>query len=111
MKEGGVELDRWHEITPSAFTHEAEGLALLRKSFPTTLPFTACSNLGFRDDQGRWHEIDLLVLGKSRLHLVELKFCSGTLRGDDHRWLRDGRRAEDSPLRLARSSKARRVDR
>lgn len=26
----------------------------------------------------------------------------GTLRGDDHRWLRDGHRAEDSPLKLAR---------
>ena len=28
--------------------------------------------------------------------------ASGTLRGDDHRWLRDGHRAEDSPLKLAR---------
>ncbi|WP_267595309.1 nuclease-related domain-containing protein [Carbonactinospora thermoautotrophica] len=33
---------------------------------------------------------------------MELKWYSGTLRGDDHRWLRDGHRAEDSPLKLAR---------
>ena len=37
-----------------------------------------------------------------RLHLVELKYYNGTLRGDDHRWPRDGHRAEDSPLKLAR---------
>jgi hypothetical protein len=46
--------------------------------------------------------VDLLVLGQRRLHLVELKYYRGTLRGDDHRWLRDGHRAEDSPLKLAR---------
>jgi serine/threonine protein kinase len=33
---------------------------------------------------------------------VELKYYSGTLRGDDLRWIRDGHRAEDSPLLLAR---------
>src|SRR5262249_27273927 len=43
-----------------------------------------------------------LVLGERRLHLVELKYYSGTLRGDDHTWRRDGHRAEDSPLKLAR---------
>ena len=32
----------------------------------------------------------------------ELKYYYGTLRGDDHVWLRDGRPAEDSPLKLAR---------
>ena len=40
--------------------------------------------------------------GRGRLHLIELKYYSGTLRGDDQRWARDGRRPEDSPLKLAR---------
>ena len=33
---------------------------------------------------------------------MELKYYSGTLRGDDLTWRRDGHRAEDSPLKLAR---------
>ena len=69
---------------------------------PTNAPFRAWSNFEFRDGQGKWHEVDLLVLGRRRLHLVELKYYSGTLRGDDLTWRRDGHRAEDSPLKLAR---------
>ncbi len=93
---------RWVEVTPSQFTHEAEGLNIVRDRLPDNAPFRAWSNLEFRDDHGKWHEVDLLVLGRRRLHLVELKYYSGTLRGDDLTWRRDGHRAEDSPLKLAR---------
>ena len=94
--------DRWVEVTPSQFSHEAEGLRRVRDALPDHAPYRAWSNFEFRDGHGKWHEVDLLVLGRRRLHLVELKYYSGTLRGDDHRWLRDGHRAEDSPLKLAR---------
>lgn len=94
--------NRWVEVSPSQFTHETEGLELVRKLLPDLTPFRSWSNFEFRDSRGRWHEVDLLVLGRRRLHLVELKYYSGTLRGDDHTWLRDGHRAEDSPLKLAR---------
>lgn len=94
--------DRWVEVSPSQFTHEAEGLALVRAIMPDETPFRAWSNFEFRDNHGRWHEVDLLLLGRGRLHLIELKYYSGVLRGDDHRWLRDGKRPEDSPLKLAR---------
>ena len=93
---------RWVEVTPSPFPHEAEGLGIARDMLPQTSPYRAWSNVEFRDGQGKWHEVDLIVLGQRRLHLVELKYYSGTLRGDDLRWLRDGHRAEDSPLKLAR---------
>jgi serine/threonine protein kinase len=93
---------RWLEITPSPFAHESEGLNRVKAVLPNHAPFRAWSNFEFRDGHGKWHEVDLLVLGRRRLHLVELKYYSGTLRGDDHRWLRDGHRAEDSPLKLAR---------
>src|SRR5690606_11861548 len=69
---------------------------------PNTSPYHDWSNFEFRDNHGRWHEVDLLVLGRRSLHLVELKYYSGTLRGNDQTWLRDGRRAEPSPLKLAR---------
>jgi serine/threonine protein kinase len=93
---------RWIEVTPSQFTHEAEGLNVVRSLLPQSPPFRAWSNFEFRDGQGKWHEVDLLVLGRRRLHLVELKYYSGTLRGDDLTWRRDGHRAEDSPLKLTR---------
>jgi serine/threonine protein kinase len=89
------------EVSPSQFTHEAEGLRRIRELLPDVEPFRAWSNFEFRDAHGRWHEVDLLVLGREQLYLIELKYYSGTLRGDDHRWQRDGHRAEDSPLLLA----------
>ena len=95
-------VQRWSEVTPSQFTHEVEGLNLIRSLLPANAPFRAWSNFEFRDGHGKWHEVDLLVLGQRRLHLVELKYYSGTLRGDDLTWRRDGHRAEDSPLKLTR---------
>src|SRR5260370_7717522 len=77
-------------------------MGVVRALLPPRDPFRAWSNFEFRDGHGKWHEVDLLVLGRRRLHLVELKYCSGTLRGDDLTWRRDGHRAEDSPLKLAR---------
>src|SRR5450759_3919123 len=97
-----ADAPRWVEVTSSPFPHAAEGLAVIRTLLPQTSPYRAWSNVEFRDGQGKWHEVDLIVLGQRRLHLVELKYYSGTLRGDDLRWLRDGHRAEDSPLKLAR---------
>jgi hypothetical protein len=93
---------RWVEVTASQFGHEAAGLQIVRGILPDETPFRAWSNFEFRDSHGRRHEVDLLVLGRGRLHLIELKYYSGILRGDDQRWLRDGRRPEDSPLKLAR---------
>jgi Nuclease-related domain len=96
------QVQRWIEVTPSQFTHEAEGLNVVRGLLPDQPPFRAWSNFEFRDSHGKWHEVDLLVLGRRRLHLVELKYYAGTLRRDDLTWRRDGHRAEDSPLKLAR---------
>ena len=93
---------RWIEVTPSQFPFEAEGLNGIQDLLPKSPPFRAWSNFEFRDGQGKWHEVDLLVLGRRRLHLVELKYYTGELRGDDLTWRRYGHRAEDSPLKLAR---------
>ena len=84
---------RWVEVTPSQFTHEAEGLRLVREFLPAAPPYRAWSNFEFRDSQGRWHEVDLLVLGRGRLHLVELKYYRGLLSGTGPR--RGARRDAD----------------
>lgn len=56
---------------------------MVREILPDQAPFRAWSNFEFRDGQGRWSEVDLLVLGRRQFHLVELKYYKGTLRGDD----------------------------
>ncbi|MEE2033362.1 NERD domain-containing protein [Rhodococcus chondri] len=94
--------DRWVEISPSQFDHEKAGLDLVKNLLPDAPPFRAWSNFEFRDNRGRWHEVDLLVLARDTLYLIELKYYSGTLRGNDHVWSRGGHRSEDSPLLLAR---------
>ncbi|MBL8931663.1 MAG: BREX system serine/threonine kinase PglW [Kineosporiaceae bacterium] len=97
-----VRDSRWVEVTQSQFAHEAEGLALVRAIMPEETPFRAWSNFEFRDARGRWYEVDLLLLGRDRLHLIELKHYRGVLRGDDYVWRREGHPPEDSPLLLAR---------
>lgn len=94
--------DKWHEVTSSSHEHERKGLELLRELLPNTDPYRVWSNFEFKDSQGRWHEVDALVLGRAGLHLVELKYYSGTLTGNDSTWHRPGRHSEDSPLLLAR---------
>lgn len=97
MKDG-----RWVTIADSQFTHEKQGLEAVKQALPDAPPFRAWANFEFRDNRGRWHEVDLLVLSRDTLYLVELKHYRGILRGNDHVWMRDGHRAEDSPLLLAR---------
>lgn len=94
--------ERWVEVSPSQFEHEAKGLAYIKQLLPDSPPFRAWSNFEFRDNRGRWHEVDLLVLASDTLYLIELKYYKGVLRGNDHVWQRAGHRSEDSPLLLAR---------
>lgn len=96
------DVGRWVEVSSSQFAHEADGLAIVRDLLPDQSPYRGWSNFEFRDSRGRWHEVDLLVLTRDGLQLVELKYYNGRIRGNDLTWLRDGRRAEDSPLKLAR---------
>lgn len=96
MKDG-----RWVQIAESQFAHEQQGLDAIKEALPDAPPFRAWANFEFRDNRGRWHEVDLLVLARDTLFLVELKHYRGILTGNDHLWKRRGR-TEDSPLLLAR---------
>ena len=95
-------MPRWVEVSRSEYPHEREGLAYLKEHLPDAPPYRAWTNFEFMDGQGRWHEVDALILGRDRLHLVELKHYSGTLAGNETMWLRNGTRQERSPLLLAR---------
>jgi cell wall-associated NlpC family hydrolase len=52
----------------SPFAHESEGLNRVKAVLPHHAPFRAWSHFEFRDGHGKWHEVDLLVLGRRRLH-------------------------------------------
>ena len=93
--------DRWVEVAPSRFDHEIEGLGLVRALLPDEAPFRAWSNFEFMDSSGAYQEVDLLVLGRRWLHLVELKYLRGRISGDEHRWIRSDGSEMDSPLKLA----------
>ncbi len=96
MKDG-----RWVTIADSQFAHEKQGLEAVKAKLPDAAPFRAWANFEFRDNRGRWHEVDLLALARDTLYLIELKHYRGILTGNDHRWRRNNR-TEDSPLLLAR---------
>src|SRR5450759_3125871 len=91
---------RWFEVTSSPFPHEAEGLSVIRTLLPQTSPYRAWSNVEFRYGHGKWHEVDLIVLGQRRLHLVELKARPESSR--QHYEARAGPLAD--PVRLASRS-------
>ena len=99
--------ERWVEVSRSEFAHEAEGLRLLKHVVPDASPYRAWTNFEFMDSNGQWHEVDALVLGRRRLHLVELKAYTGIITsGNEQSWtiLSMGavQRTQRSPLLLAR---------
>lgn len=97
---GGAD-DRWVEVSPSRFPREAEGLGLIRAIRPDESRYRAGPTSISATTTAGGTKLNPL-LRRGQFHLIELKHFSGTLRGDDYRWLRDGKRAEDSPLKLAR---------
>jgi hypothetical protein len=98
---------RWVEVTPSQFAHERAGLMTIRDLLPDGDPFRAWANLECLGDDGSANEVDLLVLARNGLHLIELKHWQGRISGDAATWLHNGRPV-DNPLLLA-NRKAKRL--
>jgi hypothetical protein len=80
---------RWHQVTPSEFTHEREGLAFLAKAVPDQAPYHVFTNFTFQGDNGRRLEVDALVVSPGQINLVELKSWSGHFTGNEHTWRSD----------------------
>ncbi|QSI48086.1 BREX system serine/threonine kinase PglW [Thermobispora bispora] len=93
---------RWIEVTPSQHAHERGGLAAIRALLPDAEPYRAWSNFTFTTKGNRQYEVDLLVIGKAGIFLLELKHWSGTITGDHQTWFHNGF-AEDNPRILAES--------
>ncbi|MBG0825185.1 BREX system serine/threonine kinase PglW [Planomonospora sp. ID91781] len=91
---------RWVEVAPSGHSHERSGLTAIRALLPDEDPYRAWSNFSFTTRSGRQYEVDLLVIGRGGIHLLELKHWSGRITGDHQTWFHNGA-AEDHPRVLA----------
>ena len=101
----------WTTITPSQYPWERAALDFVRAGLPDHEPYRAWANFEFQAPDGAIYEVDLLVLTKQGLWLVEIKSRPGRVEGDAGTWTwtdREGRRASvDNPVLLAnRKAKA-----
>lgn len=95
---------RWNPLSPSQFPWEQDALDFIRQALPDREPFRAYSNFEFIADDGSPNEVDVLVIARYGLFLVEIKSRPGEVGGDTHTWIwRDGSRTyfDDNPLLLA----------
>lgn len=95
---------RWITVAPSEFAWEEEALQCLKRTFAGH-GLLAWSNFQFITQEGNIYEVDLLLLTRAGLYLIEIKSWPGTLTGDTHTWVltREDRSEQylDNPLLLA----------
>lgn len=94
---------RWKTISPSQFPWEQDALDFVQRALPNREPFRAYSNFEFIADDGSINEVDLLIVSRYSIFLVEIKSRPGGVSGDAHTWVwRDGQREyfDDNPLLL-----------
>ena len=96
---------RWVNVTPSQFAHERAGLLAVRELLPEAEPYRAWANLEFIGDDGSANEVDLLVLARNGLHLIELKHWRGTIAGNGTTWLHNAKPVENPLLLATRKAK------
>ncbi|MEU4450203.1 BREX system serine/threonine kinase PglW [Nocardioides sp. NPDC023903] len=90
---------------PAATPAEQKALDDFRELLPEDGITTAWANLTFIDNNGRSAEIDVLLLTKSGLYVVELKGWHGTIRGTSQRWDHGTRNVENPWLATDRKAK------
>lgn len=100
-----AESGHWHVMGPAATTQEQAALDAFRELLPEDGITTAWANLTFIDNNGRSAEVDVLLLTRSGLYVVELKGWHGTIRGDSQRWDHNTRNVENPWLATDRKAK------
>lgn len=99
---------QWQDVGAPATPAEAEALLAL-KSLLTDSPTTwAWSNLSFIDTHGRTAEVDLVLLTRAGLTVIELKGWHGTITGNQQTWRLDDGTSRPNPLFLT-DQKAKRL--
>ncbi len=74
---------------------------MLREILPMASPYRAWTNFEFMDNHGGWNEVDALILGRRRLHMVELKSWNGVLSGNEKNWVLTSRNRQNRTQRSA----------
>lgn len=90
---------------PPATPAESVALDAFRELLPEDGITTAWVNLTFIDNNGRSGEIDVLLLTRSGLYVVELKGWHGRIVGNTQRWFHNARNVENPWLATDRKAK------
>lgn len=94
----------WTTVTESSFPWERDALDFVRDQFPDYEPYRAWANFEFIAHDGSINEVDLLVLTKMGIFLIEIKSRPGAITGDAGTWTWEhaGKRfTDDNPILLA----------
>ena len=97
----------WRVMGDPAQAQEAEALAAVRNLLPDDGIARAWANVTFTDNDGRLNEVDVLILTRGGLIVVELKGWHGEVSGNQQDWFHAGR-VERNPRILA-NAKAKRL--
>ena len=95
----------WIVMGPPATPAENAALDAFRELLPEDGITTAWVNLTFIDNNGRSGEIDVLLLTRSGLYVVELKGWHGRIVGNTQRWVHNARNVENPWLATDRKAK------
>ncbi len=95
----------WIIMGPPATPAEEAALDAFRELLPEDGITTAWVNLTFIDNNGRPGEIDVLLLTRSGLYVVELKGWHGRIVGNTQRWFHNARNVENPWLATDRKAK------
>lgn len=97
----------WRVMGDPAQAQEAEALAKVRELLPDDGIARAWANVTFTDNNGRLNEIDVLLLTRAGLYIVELKGWHGEITGNQRDWFHAGRRHPNP--RILANAKAKRL--
>ncbi|MCK9895425.1 BREX system serine/threonine kinase PglW [Frankia sp. AgB32] len=92
-------------VTPSQFPHEREALEQVRALLPDAEPYRAWSNFTFTATTGHIREVDLLVIARGGVYLIEIKSLAGRLTASGSNWTQHRASGQprifDNPVHLA----------
>lgn len=102
-----VDSPLWRVMGDAAQAQEAEALEKVRDLLPDDGIARAWANVTFTDSSGRLNEVDVLLLTRAGLFIVELKGWHGEISGNQQDWMHAGRRHPNP--RILANAKAKRL--